>query len=702
MRKLLLICLLGWLPFTPTHADPGWDSPLIKSQAYQLLLKKDFAGLDALAASVKAKGYDIRQDDAEIDGFYAAFDVEYSDTEQAWQDRLQLLQDWLAANPDSLSAHIALARWWIDHGWRARGTGYAYSVSDIGEATFEACAKDAADTLNSVSPSTTIDDPVYYDTWITVCIAQGNPKDVMFGYLNKSIALAKNYVSSYRDACIYLLQRWYGERGETEQWMKTWADSFPGEPGDIFYAFLVSGDARYVWGDAFKLGADYNRAKNGLLKRLTENDPEWLLDENFLLHIAAAKGDKPTARKMLFDLEGLVEYNYFFSNDTQNGATYCEYMRTHFGVTAGFDKELTLERAGRLADAEKLLLSFTIRPKNYNPLAYFYERQGMRDKLLAMDYAVSNHLLRDMVAMDISTAPPEVLGELAAYYPMVGDWDKAEAVARRFDQLRPMNFIGKDTLLLCAIHNHDSAGAQAAVQEMTSLKTDRPVYRAVQPILTGSETWEQDRDKAALKKNDPYLGQGIIAIALNDVAQGNKPEARAIIEQSLPNCAENSARTLLQSLLYGSLASLTAPDAPAPPAPGQQPSAAANQPAPIAATIAANSPTGYPLGPISKGTKITFQYVSGMWKGWGRVATANPDGENPEGGKKSRVAIALPGIPGSLGAVVTLVPAGTVYTPFVFEAQQDYPALILRINYPSPSKGPGKVIYNLTIVPPSK
>jgi hypothetical protein len=702
MRKILLLCLLSFLPLMRMQADPGWAPWNISNQSRQLLLKQDFKGLDALAAEVKAKGYDIRQADTEIDAFYDGFHVADGDTEEVWQGRLQLIQNWLAANPGSLSAHIALSNWWLGHGWRARGPGFADSVSDVGAATFEASAKDAADALDAVPASTTIDDPAYYATWVDVCRAQGRPKDEMFGYVNKSIALAKNYISTYLNAGIYLLERWYGEHGETEQWMKTWADSFPPEQGDVFYAFMLSGDARFVWDGAFKAGGDYDRAKNGLQKRISENDPAWLLDENFLLHLAVVRNEKPLAKKLLFDLEGLVDYERFFSNDTQNGATYYHYMRTHFGIVAGFDKELALERAGKLADAEKMLLSFTMRPKTYLPLGYFYERQGMRDKLMAMDLPVAGYILRDMVAMDIATAPPEVLGEVAAFYPMMGDWDKAEAAAKRFDQLRPMNFIGKEILLLCAIHNHDPAGEKAAVQEMTSLKTDRPVYRAVQPILTGSDTWDQDRDKADLKKYDPYLGQGIIAVALNYVAQGNKAEARTVIEQSVPNCAENSARTLLQSLLYGSLAYLTAPDAPAPAMAGQQPSPAANQPAPITATIAANSPDGYPLGPVSKGTKITFQYVSGMWKGWGRVATANPDGESPEGGKKSRVAIAQPGTSGTLGDVVTLVPAGTAYTPFVFQAQQDYPALILRINYPSPSKGPGQVVYNLTIVPPPK
>jgi hypothetical protein len=666
-----------------------------------LLLKKDFNGLDALAAAVKAKGYDIRQYDTELDAYYEAFQVSDGDDEQVWQDRLQLLQDWNTANPQSLSAHIALANWYHDHGWRARGSGYADTVTAIGAATLDASEKDAADVLTSVPASTTIDDPHYYATWISLCIGQGRPKDEMFGYLNKSIALAKDYGTSYLDAAIYLLERWYGAHGEREQWMKTWADSFPPEKGDVFYAFLLSGDARYLSNDVYKLDVDYDRAKNGIQKRLAEGDPEWVYDENVLLHLAVTRGDKRLTKKMLFDLEGLVDYTRFYSGDTENGASYYHSLRTRFGVTDGFNQELALERSGQLSAAEKMLLSFTIRPNSYLPLGYFYERQGMRDKLMAMDFPVEGTNLRDMVARDIATAPPEVLAEVAAFYPMMGDWDKSEAVARRFDQLRPMNFIGKDILLLCAIHNHDTAGEQAALQEMTSLKTDRPVYLAVQPILTGSETWESDRNKPILNKYDPYLGQAILAVALHDLAQGDKAGARSVIEQSLPNCADNSGKTLLESLLYGSLAYLSAPPALAPGVAGQASAAGAIQPKPVTATIPANSANGYALGAISKGTKITFQYVSGKWKGWGHIPTANPDEESPEGGRKSRVAIALPGSAGALGDVITTLPAGTQYTPFEFDAQQDYPSLILRINNAT-FNGPGQVVYTVTLAPPAK
>jgi hypothetical protein len=116
----------------------------------------------------------------------------------------------------------------------------------------------------------------------------------------------------------------------------------------------------------------------------------------------------------------------------------------------------------------------------------------------------------------------------------------------------------------------------------------------------------------------------------------------------------------------------------------------------LSASIYANSAGGYSLGEVRTGTKITFQYVGGKWKSWGHKATESPDDANPQGGDKCRLAIALPGEDGGIGAVIATVPAGTAGNPFVFQAQQDYPNLILRINSDS-FKGPGKVQYSLKV-----
>jgi hypothetical protein len=121
----------------------------------------------------------------------------------------------------------------------------------------------------------------------------------------------------------------------------------------------------------------------------------------------------------------------------------------------------------------------------------------------------------------------------------------------------------------------------------------------------------------------------------------------------------------------------------------------------IKAIIPANSPNAFLINGIRKGTKISFHYISGNWKSWGSLATANPDDENTEGGEKCRLALALPSADGNIGDVVAIIPPDTKLHGFIFEAQQDYPSLVLRINGKA-FKGPGQVIYSLHIEPPQE
>jgi hypothetical protein len=100
---------------------------------------------------------------------------------------------------------------------------------------------------------------------------------------------------------------------------------------------------------------------------------------------------------------------------------------------------------------------------------------------------------------------------------------------------------------------------------------------------------------------------------------------------------------------------------------------------------------------VRKGVKIEFHYNTGMWKNHGVIPTVNPD--DPTSETVCRLAIALPGVGDQPGDTVVLVPPDTKTRRFVFEAQQDYPALALRINF-NTFQGPGHVVYDLHITPP--
>ncbi len=142
----------------------------------------------------------------------------------------------------------------------------------------------------------------------------------------------------------------------------------------------------------------------------------------------------------------------------------------------------------------------------------------MKDQLLAMQVKIVGKTAKEMSDLDPGYAPADILGEAASYYAMMGEWDQALVAARRFDQLRPGNLIGKNILLLCAIRSGDTAQAQQTITEIADMKTDKEPYKAAKSVLSGKEDWGDV--SAAMKNDNIYLGQATTAIALYYMARG--------------------------------------------------------------------------------------------------------------------------------------------------------------------------------------
>ena len=530
----------------------GWDGWKVHQQASELLDKGDFAGLEALAATLKQEGYDIRQRDPELGGFYGGLRLGDDAPLDEWQKRLGVIGQWRALYPDSLTARLAEIHWYMDYPAgiymppEETGTGMpppnAEMTLTVPKPPVNCMAK-AISLLKEV-PAAKVDDPEYYLDWLKICELQGRPHGEMWDYFKKGKAIAPHYAPLYEEVAIYLTPDSYGKDLERVNWEKQAANGFPGLKGDGLYGNLLREEAYHYGVDFFQLPVDYGRAKRGLLAMMGINTLVRWKVESSLAWLACVKGDKPTARRMLLELEGEK------MDDWWDAKLYTKYMAWS-GAEAALDTANGLEKAGKLADAEKMLLSFTTDPGIYIPLEYFYERQGMKDKLLGMQITIVGKTVKEMSEMDPGYAPADVLGELASYYALMGEWDKAEIAARRFEQLRPMNMIGRIVLLLCALKHQDAELAVRTVMDIIQMHTNYKPYKKAQLVLSGQRQWNPKMRGAFI--HDIYNGQGATAIALFYMAKGENDLAKKVLNDVLPYCAENSGKAVMQSLLYGSL-----------------------------------------------------------------------------------------------------------------------------------------------------
>jgi hypothetical protein len=524
----------------------------VHQQASELLDKSDFAGLEALAASLKSEGYDIRQREPELDGYYGGLRLGSDAPLEEWTIRLKVIKQWQAMQPASLTARLAEVHWYMDFPLGSytpaaeTGTGMPASGAELTASVPPVPMNSMAEAvalLKKISAEK-VDDPEYYLDWLKICETQGRPEAEMWKYFKQGKALAPEFAPLYEEVAIYLTPDSHGKYMQRVKWEKQAANGFPGPKGDGLYGNLLSEEQYHYGDDFFHLPVDYERAKRGLLAMMGINSLMRWKVESSLAWLACVKGDKDTARSMLLELEGQN------MEDWWDRKVYTKYMRWS-GAEAAMDQANALEKAGKLADAEKMLLSFTADPGIYVPLESFYERQGMKEKLLGMQETINGKTVKEMSAMDPGYAPADLLGEMASYYPMMGEWDKAEIAARRFDQLRPMNLIGKNMLLLCALKRQDAELAVRTVMEIVQMHTQYRPYKRAQLVLSGKRAW--NNKMLRWFRNDIYNGQGATAIALFYMAKGENDLAKEVINQVLPFCAENSGKALLESLLYGSL-----------------------------------------------------------------------------------------------------------------------------------------------------
>jgi hypothetical protein len=555
IRRCLFGLLLGTVCCARLIAATlAMDLKEVHRKAEGFIETGNYTALENLVADIKHQGYDIEQDEPALWDFYEAV-VKTDGTANAdWQGRFAKLEAWDKAVPDSTAAKIAIAQWHNATAWDARGEGTGDSVNAQAQTTVDQEIAAAKSILSQI-PASTVDDPEYYETWIRISLLSGANTATVEDYFNKGVALAKDYLPLYSSTVKYLLPKWYGGAGEVEAFINKSANNFPPEKADIFYAYMTYGEASDMVGNFFTDSSlDYNRMKKGYFQLLGGDTPaqwhreiefrEWV-HENDLDFMALLKDDRPLGKTLCLDLEGTAYYPVF------DGKDYYTHWRKRSGAEAAFQKELQLEKAGKLDQAEKTLLSFCSNPSIYSPLSIFYERQGMKDKLAAMTIVISGKTPGDALNTPIDQATPETLGETSSNFAMMGEWDKAEAAAKKFDSIRPYNLIGKNVMLLCAINSLDATAAKTAIQSIINMQTDKPSYQLAQQVLSGNNSWEEV--KKSMNANDIYLVQGVTAMALYYVAKGDVNEADKLIDFALPRCNENGDKAFLESLEFGSL-----------------------------------------------------------------------------------------------------------------------------------------------------
>lgn len=145
-------------------------------------------------------------------------------------------EKWIEENPDNCQfMRILMGRIYLAAGYRARGGGFANTVTDEGwKAFYENMAK-----MWKVIEPVYEQEEVLAEAYASAVIAGKNlqwERAEVNEYLRKAFAKSPNYHRTFAEEAVARLPRWGGAPGDTAEFSEKLADKIGGDDGDIMYA----------------------------------------------------------------------------------------------------------------------------------------------------------------------------------------------------------------------------------------------------------------------------------------------------------------------------------------------------------------------------------------------------------------------------------------------------------------------------------
>ena len=231
--------------------------------------------------------------------FHDALGCREDEPESMWQLHDAIHQEWIAAYPDSITARVAYADFFVDYAWHARGSGYSNTVSQDGWKLFDERLTKAREILASAR-TLPMKDAVWWTTSLRVALGQGwSLKD--YEALMKDAKSYSPVFWGYDTSRAYsLLPRWHGQPGDWENYALQASLAKDGLGAEI-YARIVLHLAGYYRNVFEETKASWPKTREGL-DAMREKYPDFHEVTNWAAKLAVLAKDYPEASRLFAQL----------------------------------------------------------------------------------------------------------------------------------------------------------------------------------------------------------------------------------------------------------------------------------------------------------------------------------------------------------------------------------------------------------------
>ncbi len=241
--------------------------------------------------------------------FYRALSPRGGDLDTIWQDYSKMLKDWVAAEPKSTPAHLALAQFWLNYAWEGRSGKESNEVTPAQWKMFRDRLLAASEELKIANPNRA-KYPEYFPIAQQLALGVGLPRDLYDKLYQEAIGVDPDNTEIYFAKAYFLQTRWFGKyENEWLDYLAQEATRIGGDAGDILYArvacrILFTNRGLYPPDQAMKTaGVSWPRFRQGMLALLRQQ-PESLWAQSWLCYYAVAEEQDYALARQLFSKLG--------------------------------------------------------------------------------------------------------------------------------------------------------------------------------------------------------------------------------------------------------------------------------------------------------------------------------------------------------------------------------------------------------------
>jgi hypothetical protein len=303
-------------PVVIAGSDEDQEMNAIADRAKALFQARDFAKLDAYFKKLRDSKEQFANGSWKFRFAYCGICPAQDASETDWEVHFAKLQEWTNAQPFSVSARVAMADAFVSYAWKARGSGWANQVSQLGWILFNSRLTEASRVLVQAR-SLNERCPYMWSVMFRTELGLSTDRKIFDANFKRAVAAWPNYTPFYQGRAWYFLPRWNGEEGEWEADLEKSADELGGEEGDILYAREVwAMHQSRLFSNIFnESNVSWPRVHKGL-EAIEKRFPASLQTFSEHAYLAALAEDPATAHKYLTLIQGKVDLTIWGTRDT--------------------------------------------------------------------------------------------------------------------------------------------------------------------------------------------------------------------------------------------------------------------------------------------------------------------------------------------------------------------------------------------------